>query len=405
MLTDSLGNPVTLSDPSGLGAVNDFVEGVIACEARVVNVLKIAADDESAILQAYCAALHMFAESREAPANAWPFLHRAQTAINANPAVTLRERRFVAAIAAWVAGDTARACALHEEQVQEFPRDLASLKLGQYHHFNAGNAPAMLRQALAAEHAAADVPYFHGMLAFCYEQCHQLDAAEVAARRGIQLCRKEPWSHHAVAHVMLTQGRSREGYAFMADMSDTWQGLNSFMLTHNWWHQALFAIELESFDEALRLYDDRIWGVVKTYSQDQVNAISLLSRLELRGVGVGDRWQDVAAYLVSRTADQVSPFLDLHYLYGLARAGKPEADVLMQNLLAHAKRQGASSAAWPNVAVPAARGLLAHARGNFKQAAEQLAMALPQLVAIGGSHAQRDWFEQLARDALKRSPR
>ena len=184
MVTDSLGNPVTLSDPGSLGAVNDFVEGVIACEARVVNVLKIAAGDESAIVHAYCAALHMFAESREAPANAGPFLHRAHSAIDANPAVTLRERRFVAAIAAWVAGDTARACALHEEQVREFPRDLASLKLGQYHAFNAGDAPAMLRQALAAEHAAADVPYFHGMLAFGYEQCHALDAAETAARVG-----------------------------------------------------------------------------------------------------------------------------------------------------------------------------------------------------------------------------
>ena len=404
MVTDSLGNPVTLSDPGSLGAVNDFVEGVIACEARVVNVLKIAAGDESAIVHAYCAALHMFAESREAPANAGPFLHRAHSAIDANPAVTLRERRFVAAIAAWVAGDTARACALHEEQVREFPRDLASLKLGQYHAFNAGDAPAMLRQALAAEHAAADVPYFHGMLAFGYEQCHALDAAETAARRGIQLCRKEPWAHHAVAHVMLTKRRNQEGLDFMAGVSDTWSGLNSFMLTHNWWHQALFAIELDAFDDALRLYDEHIWGVVKTYSQDQANAISLLSRLELRGIDVGARWEDVATYLTHRTQDQVLPFLDLHYLYGLARAGKPEADVLMRHLQAHALRQGAGGSAWQDVALPAARGLLAHARGDFKRAADQLSQALPRLVEIGGSHAQRDWFEQLARDASKRRP-
>ena len=404
MLTDSLGNPVTLSDPVGLDAVNDFVEGVITCEARAVNVLKISADYESAIVQAYCAALHMFAESREAPANARPHLQRAQGAINANPAVTLRERRFVAAVAAWVAGDTPLASALHDEQAREFPRDLVSLKLGQYHAFNAGDAPAMLRQALAAEHAAADVAYFHGMLAFGYEQCHELDAAETAARRGIQLCRKEPWAHHAVAHVMLTKGRDREGHDFMAGVSDTWTGLNSFMLTHNWWHQALFAIELEAFDDALRLYDERIWGVDKRYSQDQVNAVSLLSRLELQGVDVGDRWQDVGSYLLNRTADQVSPFLDLHYLYGLARAGKHEADVLMQNLLAHGQRQGASGSAWQDVAVPAARGLLAHARGDFKQAADQLSQALPRLVEIGGSHAQRDWFEQLAKDASKRRP-
>lgn len=401
-LSDSLGNPVTLSDPSSLGAVNDFVEGVIACEARAVNVLQLAERDASAIVQAYCAALHMFAESRDAPANAQPFLDRALQAIETNPAVTLRERRFVAAIAAWVAGDTQRAGALHEEQTREFPRDLASLKLGQYHRFNAGDAPGMLRPALAAEPAAADVPYFHGMLAFGYEQCHQLDRAETSARRGIALCRKEPWAHHAVAHVMLTKRRNQEGYDFMAGVSDTWTGLNSFMLTHNWWHQALFAIELAAFDEALRLYDERIWGVVKTYSQDQVNAVSLLSRLELRGVDVGERWQDVAAYLLPRTADQVSPFLDLHYLYGLARADKPQAGELMGNIETHARACTETQPVWRQVAAPAARGLLAHARGDFKQAVDHLSLALPRLVEIGGSHAQRDWFEQLLRDASQR---
>ena len=402
MFCDALGNPVTLSDPSSLSAVNDFVEGVIACEARAVNVLDLAAHDPSAIVLAYCAALHMFAESRNAPSNARPFLDKALRAIDANPAISTRERRFVAAIAAWVAGDTQRAGVLHEEQTGEFPRDLASLKLGQYHRFNAGDAPGMLRQALAAEHAAADVPYFHGMLAFGYEQCHQLDRAETSARRGIQLCRKEPWAHHAVAHVMLTKRRNQEGHDFMVDVSDTWTGLNSFMLTHNWWHQALFAIELQNFDEALRLYDNRIWGVVKSYSQDQVNAVSLLSRLELRGLDVGERWQDVATYLVARTADQVSPFLDLHYLYGLARAGKVEADELMQNIETHAQARALTEPIWQRVAVPAARGLLAHARGNFNAAADCLVKALPEMNAVGGSHAQRDWFEQVYQHAAKR---
>ena len=191
----------------------------------------------------------------------------------------------------------------------------------------------------------------------------------------------------------------------MAGVSDTWTGLNSFMLTHNWWHQALFAIELAAFDEALRLYDERIWGVVKTYSQDQVNAVSLLSRLELVGVDVGGRWTDVSSYLLHRTGDQVSPFLDLHYLYGLARAGLPEAEVLMRNIEIHAQKLASAAPAWQDVALPAARGLLAHARGDFKHGAGHLAQALPRLIEIGGSHAQRGWFEQLHKDAQARRPK
>ena len=51
-LTDSLGNPVTLRDERSIAALNDFVEGFIACEARAVNVLQAQAD-ASPLVQAY----------------------------------------------------------------------------------------------------------------------------------------------------------------------------------------------------------------------------------------------------------------------------------------------------------------------------------------------------------------
>ncbi len=401
MLTDSLGNAVTLLHAASVAAVNDFVEGFIASEARAIAPLAIADTDASPIVQAYCAALHMFAESRDAPANARPYIARAlASAVTATP----REQRFVQAVKAWVDADMARAIALHEEQAREHPRDLASLKLGQYHLFNRGDSPGMLRLALAALPAAGDVPYLHGMLAFGWEQCHLLTQAEAAARRAIQLRRKEPWAHHALAHVLLTQGRIREGQAFLADVSDTWTGLNSFMVTHNWWHQALFALELDDHTEVLRLYDTQVWGVVKDYSQDQINAVSLLARLELAGVDVGHRWQDLGGYLAVRTADHVLPFLDMQYLYGLARAGRPEADMLMRNIEAHAATvPPADRDAWQRVGLPASRGLIAHARGDWPRAAHELGSALPRLVEIGGSHAQRDLFAQVHLDALVRS--
>jgi hypothetical protein len=84
----------------------------------------------------------------------------------------------------------------------------------------------------------------------------------------------EPWAQHALAHVMLTEGRLREGRAFMDAVSGGWAGLTSFMRTHNWWHLALFHLELGDDAAALRLYDQEVWGVDKTYSQDQVGAVS-----------------------------------------------------------------------------------------------------------------------------------
>jgi hypothetical protein len=396
MSTDALGQHVTL-DAASLGALNDFVEGFIACEARAVNVLS-AVRDPSPLVQACCAAVHMFAESAQAPANARPFIEKAR---EGEDMVTPRERSFIHAVGAWVDGDMARAIALHERHARDFPRDLAALKLGQYHLFNRGDSPGMLRIALPARSPAADVPYLHGMLAFAWEQCHALEEAEAAARHAIAMCRKEPWAHHALAHVMLTQGRIDEGHAFLADVSGTWTGLNSFMVTHNWWHQALFALERDAIGEALDLYDRQVWGVAKEYTQDQVNAVSLLARIELAGGDAGDRWQDLGNYLAQRTADQVLPFLDMQYLLGLARAGRVEADTLMRNI--EAKAAAAPDAAWRDVCLPASRGLLAWAEGDHARAARELGTAMPRLVEIGGSHAQRDLFAQIHLDALLRS--
>ncbi|MBD9662617.1 tetratricopeptide repeat protein [Variovorax sp. VRV01] len=397
---DSFGNPLTLDDAASLPLVEDFVMGFVSTEARAVNLLALADRDASPMVQAYCATLHLFAESRDAAANARPFLARARAA---SGRATPRERRYIAAIEAWAEGDIAKAIALHAEQAREYPRDLVSVKLGQYHCFNTGDCPGMLRLALAALPAAPEVPYVHGMAAFGYEQCHLMREAEASARHAIGMCRKEPWAHHALAHVMLTEGRLREGLAFMQGVSDTWSGLNSFMVTHNWWHVALFLIELGRDDEALALYDREVWGVVKDYSQDQIGAVSLLARFELAGIEVGARWDDVAGHLLQRTTDHVLPFLDLQYLYGLARAGRPEADALLRNIEAHAPRAPLSTrAAWQSVCVPAARGLAAHARGDFASTIEGLGSALPRLVEIGGSHAQRDLFEQVYLDALIR---
>jgi len=176
------------------------------------------------------------------------------------------------------------------------------------------------------------------------------------------------------------------------------------MVTHNWWHQALFALELDRPDEVLGLYDQRVWGVAKDYSQDQINAASLLARLELAGVDVGGRWQDLGNYLAERLQDHVLPFLDMQYLYGLARAGRAEADILMDNIERHAARApDDAKAAWQRVCVPASRGLLAHARGEYARAVDELGQALPRLAQVGGSHAQRDLFAQVRLDALVRS--
>jgi hypothetical protein len=172
------------------------------------------------------------------------------------------------------------------------------------------------------------------------------------------------------------------------------------MYTHNWWHKALFHISQGDNEAVFDAYDHHVWGVEPDYSQDQVGAVSLLARMEVAGMDVGNRWEDVAAHLQSRATDTLQPFLTLQYLYGLARAERAEADRLMQVVEDKAATSTAfDRVVWQEVALPAARGMLAHARGNYADAVRWLSLANPRMTEIGGSHAQRDLFGQLLLDA------
>jgi hypothetical protein len=216
--------------------------------------------------------------------------------------------------------------------------------------------------------------------------------------------RKEPWAQHALAHVLLTRGQIDEGAQFLEECADTWTGLNSFMLTHLWWHLALFYLSQGRDSDALKAYDEHCWGIAKDYSQDQVGAVSLLARFEIAGLDVGSRWQDLGDHLQARAQDTIQPFLSLQYLYGLARARRPEAKMLLEAVREYAERAPPfTRTAWREVALPGCEGLYCYAHGEFERAWDQLSVAVPRMAETGGSHAQRDLFEQVLLDAALQS--
>ncbi|HXQ30607.1 MAG TPA: tetratricopeptide repeat protein [Steroidobacteraceae bacterium] len=399
MSHDYLGNPVTGDRDATLAGIDDFVGGFLGYEERMLNILAAAdADPGSCLANAYAGWLWMFLEAPEAPARAATYLERAERTA---PLANRREQLATEVLGAWCADDVVKAARLADEILTREPRDLAALKLHQYFDFNRGLCPEMLRVALASLPHAGDIPQLHGMLAFAYEQCHLLGEAEAAARTALRMQPREPWAQHALAHVMLTQGRILEGIGFLESIASTWTGLTSFMYTHNWWHLAVFYISEGRFADALAIYDQHCWARDRTYSQDQIGAVSLLARLELAGAGVDGRWQALGEYLAARGGDTVQPFLTMQYLYGLARAERPEADALLSAVRRHAgAAPEALREAWADVALPACEGLVAYVRGDYRTARRRLGPTLGRMLEIGGSHAQRDLFAQIYVDSL-----
>ena len=136
--------------------------------------------------------------------------------------------------------------------------------------------------------------------------------------------------------------------------------------------------------------------------RDIANASSLLMRLQLEGVCVGTRWDELATLSEARIEDGCLAFADLHYMLALIGG---ERDLAIPKLLSRLGQTAKSQpeAEFDNIlahpGLVCAHGLAAFAEGNFEASFSALSAARPVMQTIGGSHAQRDVFERLTIDA------
>ena len=239
-----------------------------------------------------------------------------------------RERRYVEALAAFLAGRPSAAAAIMARTARDHPGDAMAAKFAQAILFILGDAPAMRREAEAALAPASGLGPDHalhgfvlGQAAFAREETGDYAAAETAGRAGLDLAPDDAWGLHAVAHVMDMTGRAGDGVRLLAGQSSRWAHCNNFGL-HVWWHLALFHIDGGRPMAALRLYDARIRATPSDDYRDIANAASLLMRLELEGVEAGGRWEELGALAAARVEDGCLVFADLHYLMALNRSGR-----------------------------------------------------------------------------------
>jgi len=180
---------------------------------------------------------------------------------------TAQEKGHLAAIAHLVDGRWHAASAMLEDISIEHPRDLLALQAGHQTDFFRGDA-RMLRDriARALPFWSPEMPGYHavlGMQAFGLEETGDYAAAERCGRRAVELEPRDAWAQHAVAHVMEMQCRPRDGIAWMMGNANGWSQ-DSFFAVHNWWHVALYHLDLGETDEALALYDGPIYGARQT---------------------------------------------------------------------------------------------------------------------------------------------
>jgi len=321
-----------------------------------------------------------------------------------------RAEVYAAALADWLAGSALKAAARLESHAAAARDDVLAFKLAHQLRFMAGDPRGMARAAEAALAALpADHPgwgYVAGCAAFAREEHGAFAAAERLGRAAVARNPDDVWAIHAVAHAHEMTGRAAAGDLWLARTRTGWERCGNLRF-HVWWHRALFALEQGRHDEALALYDTRIRAERTDDYRDVANAVSLLARLELENVAVGDRWQELAAIAARRIDDDRVVFARLHYLIALLRADRPrEAAALIASLrLAAIRGSGEMDVVARVPGLALARGLQAFDIGRHGEAAQLFAAAAHRLERIGGSNAQRDLFERLRLESAIRAQR
>lgn len=317
-----------------------------------------------------------------------------------------RERSHLAALDLVLAGEWTRGADALARHSMTWPRDLAALQAGHLIDFyRAGARELRDRIARALPAWGRGMPgrsALLGMHAFGLEECGAYAAAEETGRAAIEAEPLDCWAHHAVTHVMEMQGRPADGIAWMAGREAHWAGEGNFFQVHNWWHRALFHLDLEEADRALALYDGPVRGARSEVALDLVDASALLWRVWTQGVDVGDRWVELSSAWDAHADGRLYPFNDWHaamaYL-GAGRAG--EVDRL---LAAYRGDDPSEVAGWARrTGAALIEGFAAFAAGRHERAVEHLMGARAISGAFGGSHAQRDVIDWTLTEAAVRA--
>lgn len=322
--------------------------------------------------------------------------------LSANP----RERGHIAAIGALLQGEIRAAGRVLEDVTLAHPHDVLALQIGQTMDFLLGDA-RMKRDRIGRVRPlwSPDMPDWHAILglhAFGLEECGQYERAEEAGREAVSLQPRNNWAQHAVAHVLVMQGRHADGVRWMLQENTGWQP-EATLGVHNWWHTALFHLGLGEVDEVLRLYDGPIYGEATTFAFDLADAAALLWRLQLMGVDVGDRWKVVADNFASEGHGR-SAFVDTHAMMAYVGAGREAEQKALFEAQEQAMGGGGDNAVFVrDVGHATVSAIHAFGRGDDAKAIDLLRTVRNRAGRFGGSHAQRDVLDLTLIAAARRA--
>ena len=323
--------------------------------------------------------------------------------------VTRRERQQIEAVSFWIKGQGRDSIALTKEHLSEFPRDGLLLRLAHRLYMlgcsGAGSPnfpPEYLALLKGVEAHCKDDWAFLAEYAFAHHETGQLDEAMELAQRSLDINPTNAVACHSMTHVYFERGDASSGEDFL----DAW--LRAFdaptsSYVHLSWHLALFELAQGKYQETLDSYEKYIRPSVVAKSMATLNdSASLMWRLHMYcGAPPPKPWEEVLTIAAPAADRPGAAFRDAHAALAFAGGGDYEAMGKITSRLRQAAVDGNSFAR--DVVLPLVQGIEAFAQENYIESVRLMEPVFPQLVRVGGSHAQREVFEDTMLEAYIRA--
>ncbi len=315
-----------------------------------------------------------------------------------------RESLHIKALEAWCAGNLEKTADIWEEILLHYPHDCIALRLAYFNHFYSGDGRRMRDSLMRVfpfwDPAHPHYGYVLGLYSFALEECREFALAERYGREAVAINPEDAWSVHAVAHVMESQERHQEGIDWIVGLEPHWSKVNNFRF-HLYWHQCLFHLERGEYESALDIHDRLLVSDLDSdFYLDLCNAASLLWRLELHGIDIGERWQVLLEAAKRRIEDRDLVFASLHYLMVLAAAGDHQSvNSMMDGFRQWVDSGDTQGQVMHQVGMTLANALIDIRQGRPDRAFQSLTGIRYMVDLIGGSIAQRDLFNMMCLDA------
>ena len=311
-----------------------------------------------------------------------------------------RERGHIETVALAVDGDGPAAMRRLEAHMAEHPRDALPLSLalgvfgllgfsGRLDHHEA-QLDLLKRIAL---HWSEDW-WFLTYLGWARIELGDIARGVDEVERALAGNPRNAYAAHARAHGYFEAGDAERGAAFVAGWLPEYDRAGQ-LHCHLSWHQALFELARGRPEAARALYDGAIRPGVSQAPPffTLFDAAALLWRCQIYGAApppAGD-WAELHEYGERHFPHAALHFADLHA--ALAATASGAHDAAARRIGEVRERVAAGKLPQGPVIAELCAGAAAFARGDYGAAADILGTALPELPRVGGSHAQRELFE------------